>query len=74
MIDVSPSSDVDDKDNDNVVRVRVRLSDETYAKIGSAKPGTTVIGHVHCGTASIGYCKLYEFFDWVQRAWFQFVA
>ena len=74
VIDVSPSSDVDDKDNDNVVRVRVRLSDETYAKIGSAKPGTTVIGHVHCGTASIGYCKLYEFFDWVQRAWFQFVA
>jgi multidrug efflux pump subunit AcrA (membrane-fusion protein) len=74
VIDVSPSSDVDDKDSENVVRVRVRLDEATYAELGKAKPGTTVIGHVHCGTASLGYCKLYEFFDWIQRVWFQFVA
>jgi len=71
---VSPSSNVDDKEHKNVVRVRIRLSEEVYAKMQSAKPGTTVIGHVHCGRASIGYCKLYEFFDWAQRMWFRFVV
>ena len=74
VIHVSPTSEVDDKDSENVVRVRVRPSDETFSKIAGLKPGTTVIGHVHCGTASIGYCKLYEFFDWIQLAWFQFIA
>lgn len=74
VVDVAPSSNVDDRENENVVRVRIRLSDGEFAKIGNVRPGTTVMGHVHCGRASIGYCKLYEFFDWTQRMWFRFVA
>ena len=71
---VASSSNEDDKDQENVVRVHVRLADDAMAKIKGAKPGTSVIGHVRCGRASIGYCKLYEFFDWIQRTWFRYVA
>lgn len=74
VLAVSPNSHVDDKESENVVRVRVSLSEETFAKIVGTKPGTSVIGQVHCGNASIGYCKLYEFFDWIHREWFRFVA
>jgi multidrug efflux pump subunit AcrA (membrane-fusion protein) len=74
VIEVAPSSNADDKQQENVVRVRVRLTEEARDEIRGAKPGTSVIGHVHCGRASIGYCKLYEFFDWMQRVWFRFVA
>jgi multidrug efflux pump subunit AcrA (membrane-fusion protein) len=74
VIEVSPNSNVDDKESENVVRVRLRLAKDAMVGIADAKPGTSVIGHVHCGNASIGYCKFYEFFDWVQRVWFQFVA
>lgn len=72
--EISPNSNIDDKDDENVVRVRIRLTKEEFTKIQIAKPGTTVIGHVYCGRASIGYCKLYEFFDWTQRMWFRFVS
>jgi hypothetical protein len=72
--EVSPASNVDDKESENVVRVRVKLSDSEFAKMDRVKPGTTVIGHVHCGRASLGYCKLFEFFDWARRTWFKFVA
>ena len=71
---VASSSNEDDKDQENVVRVHVRLADDAMDKIKGAKPGTSVIGHVRCGRASIGYCKLYECFDWIQRTWFRYVA
>lgn len=72
--EVSPNSNVDDLENENVVRVRIELTKEEVEKIKTVKPGTTVTGHIHCGRASIGYCKLYEFFDWTQRMWFKFVS
>ena len=74
ITEIAPGSNVDDKDNENVVRVRIRLTQEEFQKIQFAKPGTTIIGHVYCGRASIGYCKLYEFFDWTQRMWFRFIS
>ena len=74
VFEVSPNSDVDDKENENVVRVRIRLTESEFAKINTVKPGTTVIGHVHCGKTSLGYSKLFEFFDWTRRVWFKFVS
>jgi len=37
--EVSPSSNVDDKENENVVRVRIKLSEEAFAELGRARPG-----------------------------------
>ena len=74
VIEVAPSSNVDDRENENVVRVRVRLDDDEFEKMKSVKPGTTVIGHVHCGRVSLGYSKLYEFIDWTRRIWFKFIS
>lgn len=61
--DVAASANVHDEDG-NVVRVYVDL-DKTPA--GRVRPGTEVIAHVHAGRHSLGYCKLYEFFDWIHR-------
>ena len=72
--DVAPGSNVDEQANENVVRVNVTIPPEEFSKISNVMPGTTVIGHIHVGRASIGYCKLYEFFDWTQRMWFKFVS
>ena len=74
VFEVSPNSEVDDKENENVVRVRIRLTESEFAKINTVKPGTTVIGHVHCGKTSLGYSKLFEFFDWTRRIWFKFIS
>lgn len=41
--------------------------------VDATKPGTPVVAKIHCGRVSIGYAKLYEFFDWVQRIWFTYV-
>jgi hypothetical protein len=64
--DVSPSSDVVEGDG-NVVRVRVHIEGE---ELMNARAGTSVIAHVHCGRRSLGFSKLYEFFDWSRRTWF----
>lgn len=72
--DVSPLANVSDEDDENVIRVTVQLDEGQAARLDSPRAGTTVIGHVHCGKASLAYCKLYEFFDWVRRVWFKFVA
>ena len=74
VFEVSPKSNIDDQNRENVIRIRTKISDQEFVKIQGVKPGTTVIGHVHCGRASIGYCKLYEFFDWTRRMWFKFVS
>jgi multidrug resistance efflux pump len=74
VVEVAPSSNVDDKELESVVRVRIEMPDDALAGLGPVKPGTSVIGHVCCGRASLGYCKLYEFFDWARRMWFRFIA
>lgn len=38
-----------------------------------AKPGTPVVAKIHCGSVSLGYAKLYEFYDWAKRMWFTYV-
>jgi hypothetical protein len=39
---------------------------------GSIKPGTEAIAHIEIGQRSLGYCLLFEFFDWVNRATFRY--
>lgn len=68
--EVSKSADVDEELG-NIVRVYADL-DETPEESTPVRPGTEVIAQIHVGNASIGYCKLYEFFDWVNRTWFRF--
>ena len=44
--------------------------DQPNAPFVNLRPGTTVVGHVHCGRTSFGYAKLNEAFQWMQRQYF----
>ena len=72
--EVAQRADIDEELG-NVVRVYVDLENSTEVAnpIADVRPGTEVIAHIHVGKASIGYCKLYEFFDWVNRTWFRYL-
>lgn len=70
--DWSRRADVDEELG-NVVRVYVDANGLADGLTDSLRPGTEVIAHIHVGRRSLGYCKLFEFFDWVQRVWFKYV-
>lgn len=70
--DWSRRADVDEKLG-NVVRVYVDANGLEEGATQSLRPGTEVIAQIHVGRRSLGYCKLFEFFDWVQRVWFKYV-
>ena len=53
-----------------ILPIKAALSRDATLHI---KPKTSVVAKIHCGRCSLGYAKLYEFFDWVQRTWFEFV-
>jgi hypothetical protein len=53
------------------VKILVDLGNQAGSATEMAyRPGTTVVGHVHCGRTSFGYAKLNEAFQWVQRQYF----
>ena len=69
--DFSRRADVDEKLG-NIVRVYVDAKGLDDGVTSSLRPGTEVIAQIHVGKHSLGYCKLFEFFDWVQRVWFKY--
>lgn len=70
--DVSRSTEVDQEEG-NIVRVYVDLKHPPQETGAETRPGTEVIAHVHAGQASLGYCKLYELIDWVNRLRFSYL-
>lgn len=57
-------------DEELVLPVRARLPSDPPSDL---KPGTPVVAKVHCGSVSLGYAKLYEFYDFARRIWFTYV-
>jgi hypothetical protein len=53
---------------ESILPIKVSIS---QADIAGSKPGSTVVAQIHCGRGSLGYTKTYEFFDWLQRKWFE---
>lgn len=71
--EIARSADVDEQAG-NIIRVYVDINPASEPESDiRTRPGTEVIAHIHTGRASIGYCKLYEFFDWARRLWFKYV-
>ncbi|WP_417748679.1 biotin/lipoyl-binding protein [Rosistilla oblonga] len=70
--EIARSADVDE-DQGNIIRVYVDIGKQPADSEVRTRPGTEVIAHIHVGRSSIGYCKLYEFFDWAKRIWFKYV-
>ncbi|QDV71641.1 HlyD family secretion protein [Rosistilla carotiformis] len=70
--EIARSADVDE-DQGNIIRVYVDIGKQPTDSEIRTRPGTEVIAHIHAGRGSIGYCKLYEFFDWAKRTWFKYV-
>ena len=68
---IAPAANLNEQDG-NVLRALVDLQDHPHSSQSIARPGTEVVAQIHAGRRSIGYCKLYEFFDWTRRVWFQF--
>ena len=60
-----------DNNEGHTVKILVDLDlDQSGSPIVNPRPGTTVVGHVHCGRTSFGYAKLNEAFQWMQRQYF----
>jgi multidrug efflux pump subunit AcrA (membrane-fusion protein) len=61
-----------DAEEGHSVRIQVAIDrSEHDADRKSLKPGTSVIGEVHCGTCSLGYVWLHEVMETAQRLWFK---
>jgi hypothetical protein len=70
---VPPNLDVDPLQG-NILPVSVDIMlDQSEREDVRSRPGTSVVGQVHCGERSLAYCKLYEFVDWSRRKYFEFV-
>ncbi|MCH7727033.1 MAG: HlyD family efflux transporter periplasmic adaptor subunit [Planctomycetes bacterium] len=58
-------------DEGNAVRIQVSIEvDDARHPILNPRPGSTVIGHVHCGRRSLGYVWFHEAGEAIQRFWF----
>jgi hypothetical protein len=56
-------------DQGNTVRLRVSTKDDPPQ---DPRPGATVIAHVKCGRAPVGYVLLRQGYEQAQRFWFWF--
>ncbi len=54
----------------SIVRIKVSIRDKT--KLEELRPGTTVIAHVYCGRASIGYVWFHDAVNFVHKIIFRF--
>jgi len=68
---VQPVAELHESEGQSV-RVQVLVSPGPGEKpLTGLKPGTTVMGELHCGQRSLGYVWLHESFEAVQRFWFR---
>jgi multidrug efflux pump subunit AcrA (membrane-fusion protein) len=69
---IADSQNFDNEDG-SVLRVYVDLDEEAKQWIGSVKPGTEVIAHIHAGNRSLGFSLFFSFFDWLNRQRFKYL-
>ena len=67
---VAKTAVVDEQDG-NVVFVSAKL-DTAPSDQEAVRSGVNVVSYIHVKRASLGYCKLYEFFSWARRMWFSY--
>lgn len=73
LIDFLPVAEADEDVGTYVLlRVATDMSTEEHRELRTL-PGTSVIGKVHCGHHSLGYCKLHEAIEWWQRFSFKWL-
>lgn len=68
---VQPVTEVHESEGHSV-RIEVLVDPEAAERSSRGlKPGTTVMGEVHCGQRSLGYVWLHEALEAAQRFWFR---